>query len=136
MLGPLVTISNPLDYQTFIWNDAPRMAEVFTAATEAGDAGLFVLDLPRADRCSTASYDEVFMALSAARLSTGKPVFAVATLQDSVDEAVAARLTAVGAVALQGIAESFAAIRAASPPPARDGWRTAADCSAEQCINF
>lgn len=123
VLGPLVTITNPLDYQTFIWNDAPRMSEVFTAATEAGDAGLFVLDLPRADRCSTASYDEVFTALSAARLATGKPVFAVATLQESVDEAVAARLAASGAVALQGISESFAAIRAASALPAREGWQ-------------
>ena len=130
VLGPLVTIANPLDYQTFIWGDAPRMAEVFTAAVEAGDAGLFVLDLPRADRCSTASYDEVFTALSAARLVTGKPVFTVATLHDSVDEAVAARLTAAGAVPLQGIAESFAAIRVASAPPPRAGWRPLAPASA------
>ena len=91
VLGPLVTVSNPLDYQTFIWGDGARMGQVFTAAVEAGDAGLFVLDLPRADRCSTASYDCVFEALKAARATTGKPVFAVATLPDSVDEAVAER---------------------------------------------
>ena len=76
VLGPLVTVSNPLDYQTFIWGDGARMGQVFTAAVEAGDAGLFVLDLPRADRCSTASYDCVFEALKAARATTGKPVFA------------------------------------------------------------
>lgn len=123
VLGPLVTIANPLDYQTFIWGDGVRMGEVFTAAVHAGDAGLFVLDLPRADRCSTASYDCVFEALQAARLATGKPVFAVASLQDSVDETVAERFAKIGVVPLQGIAESFAAIRAASAAPARAGWR-------------
>lgn len=123
VLGPLVTIANPLDYQTFIWGDGVRMGEVFTAAVLAGDAGLFVLDLPRADRCSTASYDCVFEALQAARLATGKPVFAVASLQDSVDETVAERFAKIGVVPLQGIAESFAAIRAASAAPARAGWR-------------
>ena len=126
VLGPLVTIANPLDYQTFIWGDGLRMGEVFTAAVEAGDAGLFVLDLPRADRCSTASYDCVFEGLQAAWLATGKPIFAVASLHDSVDEAVAARLGGVGVVPLQGIAESFAAIRAASTAPAREGWRPVA----------
>lgn len=126
VLGPLVTIANPLDYQTFIWGDGLRMGEVFTAAVEAGDAGLFVLDLPRADRCSTASYDCVFEGLQAARLATGKPIFAIASLHDSVDEAVAARLAGVGVVPLQGIAESFAALRAASVAPAREGWRPVA----------
>ncbi len=29
-LGPLVTISNPLDYQTFIWGDAAKTTEVFS----------------------------------------------------------------------------------------------------------
>jgi acyl-CoA synthetase (NDP forming) len=122
VLGPLVTIANPLDYQTFIWGDGLRMGEVFTAAAEAGDAALFVLDLPREDRCSTASYDCVFEGLQAARLASGKPIFSVATLHDSVDEAVARRFEEVGAVPLQGIAESFAAIRAASVAPAREGW--------------
>ncbi len=122
-LGPLVTIANPLDYQTFIWGDGLRMAEVFTAAVESMDAGLFVLDLPRADRCSTASYDCVFEALQAARLTTGRPIFAVASLHDSVDEAVAARFAGIGVVPLQGLAESLAAIRAASVPAARAGWR-------------
>jgi acyl-CoA synthetase (NDP forming) len=123
VLGPLVTVSNPLDYQTFIWGDGPKMGQVFTAAVEAGDAGLFVLDLPRADRCSTASYDCVFEALKGARSATGKPVFAVATLPDSVDEAVAARLRAVDVVPLQGIAETYAALRAASAPASVPGWR-------------
>ncbi|NND19444.1 MAG: acetate--CoA ligase family protein [Silicimonas sp.] len=123
VLGPLVTISNPLDYQTFIWGDGAKMSEVFTAAVAAGDAGMFVLDLPRADRCSTASYDQVFEALAAARTATGKPVFTVATLHESIDEAVAERSGAVGAVALQGVAESFAAIKAASVPGPREGWR-------------
>lgn len=128
-LGPLVTIANPLDYQTFVWGDGARMGEVFTAAVEGMDAGLFVLDLPRADRCSTASYDCVFQALQSARLATGKPIFTVSTLQDSVDETVSARHDSIGVVALQGVAEGMGAVRAAATPPPRAGWRPIAPFS-------
>lgn len=122
VLGPLVTVSNPLDYQTFIWGDGARMGEVFRAAADAGDTALFVLDLPRPDRCSTASYDCVFEGFRAAQ-SVDAPLFAVATLHDSVDEAVARRFREVGVVPLQGIAESFAALRAAAATPRYEGWR-------------
>ena len=30
ILGPIVTIANPLDYHTFIWGDGPRTSDVFT----------------------------------------------------------------------------------------------------------
>ncbi len=30
ILGPIVTIANPLDYHTFIWGDGPRTTDVFT----------------------------------------------------------------------------------------------------------
>jgi acyl-CoA synthetase (NDP forming) len=51
-LGPAVTISNPLDYHTYIWGDTPRMTRVFaTVMEQTFDLTVFILDLPRADRC-------------------------------------------------------------------------------------
>ena len=123
VLGPLVTVSNPLDYHTFIWGDGPKMNAVFSAAASSGDASMFVLDLPRADRCSTASYDAALGALAYARQETGHPIFAVSTLHDSIDEEVAARISGLGVVPLQGVSEAFAAIEAASTPQGAAGWQ-------------
>jgi acetate---CoA ligase (ADP-forming) len=55
VLGPLVTIANPLDYHTFIWGDGPRTTEVFTTMLSGYDAGIFIIDPPRPDRCDPSS---------------------------------------------------------------------------------
>jgi acyl-CoA synthetase (NDP forming) len=56
-LGPIVTIANPLDYHTFIWGDTDRMTRVFSTVMEQTfDLTVFILDLPRADRCDPSSY--------------------------------------------------------------------------------
>jgi acetate---CoA ligase (ADP-forming) len=123
LLGPLVSLSNPLDYHTFIWGDVALMSDVFSTAAETGDAALFVLDPPRADRCATQSYDAAFQAIGAARERSGKPVFVVATLPDTIDEAVAARFEALDVVPLLGCDTGFAAIAAAGAGMPRAGWR-------------
>jgi acyl-CoA synthetase (NDP forming) len=51
VLGEIPTISNPLDYHTFIWGDGPKTTEVFSAMLAAYDAGIYIIDSPRADRC-------------------------------------------------------------------------------------
>ena len=122
VLGPLVTLANPLDYNTFIWGDEVRTAEVFTAALEGFDNALYVIDPPRADVCETASYDPPFNAMVAASVSTGKPAFAVATLPDTIDEARAESLMAAGVVPLLGLHDALAAIEAASVPE-QPAWR-------------
>src|SRR5690606_29036850 len=44
-LNPLVTVANPLDYHTFIWNDDAAMAATFTAMVSARfDFNILVLD--------------------------------------------------------------------------------------------
>ena len=56
-LGPLVAVANPLDYNTFIWNDLPAMTEAFGAFVSGGfDLNMLVLDFPRTDRCSDADW--------------------------------------------------------------------------------
>ena len=112
VLGPLVVISNPFDYHTFIWGDRPKMAEVFTTALEGFDAGIYVIDPPRSDTCDTSSYEPAFEAMIAAVQSTGKPAFAVAMLPDTIDAALGARLQAAGVVPLLGLHDALAALEA------------------------
>lgn len=122
ILGPLVTISNPFDYHTFIWGDGPKMTDVFTTALDGFDAALFVIDPPRSDICDATDFEPAFLAMEAAAKHTGKPAFAVATLPDTIDEKLATRLQSNGVVPLLGLPEALAALRATSLPPPRPEW--------------
>lgn len=122
-LGPLVTISNPLDYHTFIWGDEPRMAGVFATMLADHDAGIFVIDPPRPDRCDPSSFEPALQAIAAAARATGKPAFPVASLSENFDEERALVLINQGIAPLMGLETALAAIRAAQLPPVREGWR-------------
>jgi len=66
-LGPLVAVANPLDYNTFIWNDEPAMTKAFGAFVSGGfDLNMLVLDFPRTDRCSDADWWTAVSAFEAA----------------------------------------------------------------------
>ncbi len=121
-LGPMVTIANPLDYQTFIWGDGQRTTAVFSDMLAGYDAGLFLIDPPRPDRCDPSSFTPALDAIAAAGAATGKPAFAVASLPENFDEALAEAMAARGVVALMGLETALAAIAGAQTPPARPGW--------------
>ena len=126
VLGPRVALANPLDYHTYIWGDGPKTAKVFTIMADGYDASLFVIDPPRADRCETSSYDPALEAIHVAGARTGRPVFALATLPETLDEARAEAMMAQGTVPLLGIEAGLAALIAARTPPGPAGWRPAA----------
>jgi len=49
-LGPLVSISNPLDFHTYIWGDREATTETFSGMLSAGfDLNILMLDFPSAD---------------------------------------------------------------------------------------
>ncbi len=121
-LGPLVQIANPLDYQTFIWGDATRMTEVFATMLRGHDAGLFVIDTPRPDRCDPSSFAPALDAIAAARAATGTPALAIASLPENCPEALADDLLARGVTPLAGLETGLAAVAAAQTPPALPGW--------------
>lgn len=123
VLGSIPTISNPLDYHTFIWGDGPKTTEVFTAMLQAYDAGIYIIDPPRRDRCDPAGYQPALEAIVSAQVTTGKPAFPVASLPENFDEAVAITLMAQGICTLMGLETALAAIRAAQSPAGRPGWR-------------
>src|SRR6056297_2459832 len=123
VLGPLVRVANPLDYHTFIWGDLARTTDVFATMLGDYDAGLFIIDPPRPDRCDPASFQPALDAIEAAQEVTGKPAFPVASLPENFDEARAIAMMGRGVVPLMGLDTALAAIHAAHLPQARPGWR-------------
>jgi acyl-CoA synthetase (NDP forming) len=113
-LGPIVSIANPLDYHTFIWGDVPRMTRVFsTVMAETFDLTVFILDLPRADRCDPAGYQCAVDAIIAARTLTGARVAVLASLPENMSDVFTNSFMEGGVAVLHGMSEGIAAICAA-----------------------
>ncbi len=130
ILGPIVSIANPLDYHTFIWGDGPRTTDVFTTMLQAYDAGIFIIDPPRADRCDPASFQPALDAIEAAQAATGKPAFPLASLPENFDEDRAIAMLDRGVAPLMGLAAALPALRAAQTPAGAAGWRPFASLAA------
>jgi acyl-CoA synthetase (NDP forming) len=114
-LGPKVTIGNPLDYHTYVWGDFERTRAAFSAMLSAGyDMNALVLDFPRADRCDGSNWETTLAAFEAARAATGAPAAVVASLPETMPEAIAQRLAAAGVVPFNGMSEALAAMRLAA----------------------
>ncbi len=115
ILGDMVTLSNPLDYHTFVWGDLARQTEAFTAMFEGSyDLNLVVLDFPCADRCEAADWVTTADAVTAAASATGALAGILATLPENMPEAVADRLIAEGVVPFCGIDETLIAAEVAA----------------------
>jgi acyl-CoA synthetase (NDP forming) len=125
VLGEIPTISNPLDYHTFIWGDGPKTTEVFSAMLEPYDAGIYIIDSPRPDRCDPSSYQPAFDAIVAAQKATGKIALPVALLAENFGEARVTALMEQGVCTLLGLETALAAIKAAQTVPGLAGWRPA-----------
>ena len=123
ILGPIVTIANPLDYHTFIWGDGPRTTDVFTTMLAGYDAGIFVIDPPRADRCDASSFEPALEAIVAAGKATGKPAFPVSLLPENFDEGLAVAMMAQGVAPLMGLKTALVAVHAAQTAVGVSGWR-------------
>lgn len=132
VLGEIPTISNPLDYHTFIWGDGPATTEVFSAMLEPYDAGLYIIDSPRPDRCDPSSYEPAFRAIVDAQKATGRIAFPVASLAENFGERRVQAMMAEGVCALLGLETALAAIRAAQTPAGVVGWRPAAALPARE----
>jgi acyl-CoA synthetase (NDP forming) len=123
VLGEIPTISNPLDYHTFIWGDGPKTTEVFSAMLQAYDAGLYIIDTPRMDRCDPSSYQPALEAIVAAQRAAGRPAFPVASLAENFGEGRVQAMMAEGVCPLLGLETALAAVRAAQTAPGQGGWR-------------
>ncbi|MEL6520427.1 MAG: acetate--CoA ligase family protein [Pseudomonadota bacterium] len=115
ILGPMVTLANPLDYHTFIWGDIPAMADCF-AAMVAGSVsmGIVVLDIPRQDRCAPDEWLKTVEAIKKAKQIAGKPFAMLSSLPEGLPEPLAASLLEDGIVPLCGMDDAVSAISAAA----------------------
>ncbi len=121
VLGPKVTLANPLDYHTYIWRDALAMTQAFSAMIDPDIALTFlIVDFPRPDRCDAADWECTIRAALDTRAQTGGKVAMVATLPELMPEDVGARLMAGGVVPMSGLTEAIAAAEAAITRPCPD----------------
>lgn len=119
VLGPLVTVANPLDYHTHIWGDGAAQTQVFAGMMQGGfDAALLMLDFPRADRCAQAGWRIALDAFIAAHRANPAPQgtvrMVVSTLPENLPELIATELLGVGIVPMQGLSEALRAITCAA----------------------
>lgn len=115
VLGPLVALSNPLDYHTFIWGNEDALATTFAAMMTPDMAlGIVVLDFPRPDRCISPSWDLVLNAVHRAQAETGRPIAVLSSIVDNMPEDVALKLVARGILPLCGIPEAIEAVAVAA----------------------
>lgn len=114
-LGPLVHVTNPLDYHTFIWRDADALERVYSAAMKCGnDLTVLVFDYPRGDRCDSRDWDLPMKAFVRAAQNTGARAAVTASLAENMPEHVAKMLTEHNIAPLCGLSEALAAFESAA----------------------
>ena len=133
----MVTISNPLDYHTFVWGNREKQTQAFTAMMRGGYAlNLVVLDFPRQDRCDAADWVTTCHAVIDSSRAAGAVAGIVASMGENLPEEIALMLMENGVVPFYGIEEALAAAEAAAaigemwskPLPAPLVKVRAADC--------
>ncbi len=111
----LVSVTNPFDYQTFMWGDRSAMARTFTAVMDGPqDATILLLDGPNTPTNDPSSWYLAADSFADAVDSTGGRAFIVATIAECVDEAFRAHLAQRGLIALLGLSEALVALDAAA----------------------
>lgn len=114
ILGPIVTVANPLDYHTFIWGDEDKMAGVYSAIfNDDYDLNILIMDIPPEDRCDPSAWDSALNALIRARRETNSNIAMLTTLPENLSEGLSDRLLSQGIVPLHGMEEMILAIDAA-----------------------
>ena len=113
LLGPIVTVANPLDYHTFIWGDEEKMASVYSAVfNDNFDLNILIMDVPPEERCDPSAWDSALNALKHAKHKTNANVAILATLPENLSESLSDELMANDIVPLHGMEEMILAIDA------------------------
>lgn len=135
VLGPMVAVANPLDYHTYIWRDAEKMARTWGAMTGPHIAlTLSIVDYPHTD---ASDWSCATQAALDAHAQSGVPFAVVSTLPELMPLRTARQLMQGGVVPLNGLAEALAAIRAAAAPalPNADALLLPGTTEATQILN-
>lgn len=111
-LGPMVALSNPLDYHTYVWGDVEQMTAAWLpmAAAHIGLV-MLIIDYPHTD---ASAWEAATQAAIAVRAEAGRPVAVVATLPELMPLDVSARLLAAGVTPICGLREAMVVAEAAA----------------------
>jgi acetate---CoA ligase (ADP-forming) len=113
-LSELVTVSNPLDYHTFIWNQMDKQTATFSAALSGGfDVGMLILDTPPPPMNDEAWYVAA-RAFKQAAIDTGTRAAVVATLPECMPLDLAEELLAAGVAPMLGLDDALTAFENAA----------------------
>jgi acyl-CoA synthetase (NDP forming) len=111
----LVTVSNPFDYNTFMWGDRAAVAKCFTAVVDGPqDATMLVLDAPPSPANDASAWIVAVDALADAVEVTGGRAVVVATMAECLNEGLRAHIIDRGLTPLLGFSEGIAALEAAA----------------------
>ena len=113
-LNEMVSVTNPLDYHTFIWGDRQRLEACFTAVLDGGfDAALLVLDFPRAG-LDRSRWWPTLWAFAAAAAATGVAGVVAASMAENLPDEVRAAAAEAGLAAVGGIDAALSGLEAAA----------------------
>ncbi len=133
-LGPMVALSNPLDYHTYIWRDVQAMTQAWTpmAADHIGLC-MSIVDYPNTDATAWSCATEAALAV---RRQTGRPIALVSSLPELLPEDVATLLMKGGVAPMQGLTEAVNAAEIAAhlqDPDPEPPWSAGPDRASSLC---
>lgn len=115
ILGSDVSLSNPLDFQTFIWADYPKITSMFSELSTAGyDAIGFVIDHPDPAYCDISPYEKPLLSFLSGVGASDIKAAAITSLPETLPKRLRDACLLNGVAPLQGMPEALRAFHHAS----------------------
>ncbi len=114
-LNEFVSVDNPFDYHTFIWNDEPKLTATFTATLSGGfDCGVLILDTPALPTTNPAAWLKTARSFAAAAKANKARAVVLASFPENMTREMMAQLTADGIAPMMGFDDTLTALEAAA----------------------
>ncbi len=115
VLGDKVTITNPLDYHTYIWGNQAAQTECFRAVYEGTqNLSVNVIDFPIDGICDTLEWNYAVQAITDAKTQSAARVVSVATLHENFPETYQVKMLENNIPPMFGMQECVSAIAAST----------------------
>ncbi len=119
-LNEFVSIDNPLDYHTFIWNQPEKLTATFSAVLGGDfDTAMLILDTPTSPHMKPDAWMATARALIEASSRTGTRAAVVSSLPEGMPLDLAAELGEAGVAPMIGMDDALTAFEAAAHIGAR-----------------
>jgi acyl-CoA synthetase (NDP forming) len=114
-LNEYVSIDNPLDYHTFIWNQEDKLTATFSAVLSGGfDVAMLILDIPTSPLMKPDTWLVTAKSLGNAARATKARTAMVASLPECMPLGLADELAASGVAPMMGLDDALTAFEAAA----------------------